>query len=309
MGDLYGCLAIADEAKQHDLETVFLVEEHREALQLLRSLGHQYQKLPRRAGTETDVVASLAIPSDVIVVNKLRSAPAYIRALRDAKRRVVTIDDDGEAAGLANLRINPLYPTGGARTSFRYLMLRSEFQKLHQISRTTPDRVSRLLVMQGGADTHGFLPKIAGALHGIKETFDTTIVVGPAFRHQAELSRAIDSGARAINVVRTPTDLPQRMLNSDLAITAAGLTMFELACVGTPSLVICAEPFEVATAQRLEKRGAVKSLGFGRDVSEAAIARAIAQLLKDKQQRTLMARAGKRAVDGRGAVRIVELIS
>src|SRR5213082_2947770 len=98
LGDLWGCLAIADKAKQHNLEVVFLIEDYSAARELLIELGYQYETLPCGVQVASDLVASLAIQSEVIVVNKLRSAPAYIRGLRSAERFVVTIDDDGEAA-------------------------------------------------------------------------------------------------------------------------------------------------------------------------------------------------------------------
>jgi UDP-2,4-diacetamido-2,4,6-trideoxy-beta-L-altropyranose hydrolase len=307
MGDLWGCLAIADQASQQNFEVVFLVEDYSDARELLVNSGYEYQTMPCGTTTAGDLEATLKIQSEVIVVNKLRSSPAYVGGLRSANRFVVTVDDDGEAASFANLRINPLYPTAAALTSFKYLMLRSEFQELHKLQRQS-NRVSQLLVMQGGADTYGFLPKIARAMHEVPGEFRTLFVLGPAFQHHTELVAAINSGDREITMVLNPLNLSQLMASSDLAITAGGLSMFELACVGTPSLVVCAERFEVPTAERLETYGAVRSLGFGNDVAEPKIAATLTELLEDGSQRATMAQKGREIVDGRGAERIVSEI-
>ena len=309
MGDLCGCLAIADQARHQDFEVVFLVEDYSDARELLDNSGYEYQTMPRGVTTAGDLEATLKIPSEVIVVNKLRSPPAYVAGLRTANRFVVTIDDDGEAASLANLRINPLYPTAAALTSFQYLMLRSEFQELHKRQRQSA-RVSQLLVMQGGADTYGFLPKLARALHQVPGEFRTLFILGPAFKHHAKLVVAVKSGDREINTISNPANLSQLMASSDLAITAGGLSMFELACAGTPSLVVCAERFEVPTAARLEACGAVRNLGFGGDLTESEVATALAELVENESLRTTMAQMGRETVDGRGAARIVsEIVS
>jgi hypothetical protein len=38
------------------------------------------------------------------------------------------------------------------------------------------------------------------------------------------------------------------------------------------------------------------------------VASALAQLLHDRQERTTLSRAGRRLIDGRGAMRVVELM-
>ena len=60
------------------------------------------------------------------------------------------------------------------------------------------------------------------------------------------------------------------MRSADLAICSAGLTLFELACLGTPVVVICAEIFEEETAQYMEKNGFGINLGFGERVPKFA---------------------------------------
>jgi spore coat polysaccharide biosynthesis predicted glycosyltransferase SpsG len=95
---------------------------------------------------------------------------------------------------------------------------------------------------------------------------------------------------------------------ADLAITAGGLTMFELACVGTPSIVVCGEPFEVEPGIRLDKAGAVVSLGFGGGVDYAKLPDLVDDLSNGVEVRRRMSARGKESVDGRGCERTVGLI-
>jgi spore coat polysaccharide biosynthesis predicted glycosyltransferase SpsG len=99
------------------------------------------------------------------------------------------------------------------------------------------------------------------------------------------------------------------MQQSDMAVTAGGNTMFELACVGVPAIVLCGEEFEVETARQMEEYGAVENLGFGGIVSPDRLYERVRLLMPDKNRRTIMSRIGQKLVDGRGAERVVKLMA
>ncbi len=84
--------------------------------------------------------------------------------------------------------------------------------------------------------------------------------------------------------------------------------MFEMACVGTPSLVVCGEPFEVETATRLEKAGAVMNLGFGGELDYAQVPVALEALAANTDKRRRMSLRGRQLIDGRGCERVVGMI-
>ena len=110
------------------------------------------------------------------------------------------------------------------------------------------------------------------------------------------------------NILHTVTNMCELMQQSDLAITGGGNTMFELACVGVPGIVLCGEEFEEETADRIEKYGIVENLGFGGRVSPERIYERVHLLMEDKSRRSEMSRRGQELIDGRGAERTVKLI-
>ena len=69
-------------------------------------------------------------------------------------------------------------------------------------------------------------------------------------------------------------------VNIDLALTAGGITLLELACVGVPCLIICGKKFEIETANLLEKNNFGINLGFGKNLSLTKIAKNIDQFQK-----------------------------
>ena len=305
MGDLMGSLALADEyAKQSD-DLLFVISGGDEAIAAIAGRGYRHQTAAT-FGDEQEVLRSFR--PDVIIVNKLNNDPAYIKSLKELAGLVVTMDDAGEGARHADLRVNPLYHVPEAVTDPQYVALRSEFQEFHKQAKAIRSEVRELLVTQGGSDTYGFAPRILRSLESMTIRPRCTVVVGPAFRHETELRQAVAASTLDLTVARNARNMAELMWNADLAITAAGLSMFELLCVGTPSLVVCAEPFEVETAARLEKTGAVVNLGFGRDVNYAQLPKAVEALVMDTERRRQLSIRGKQLVDGLGCERIVGLI-
>jgi spore coat polysaccharide biosynthesis predicted glycosyltransferase SpsG len=305
MGDVMGCVAMAEHCRESGDAVLFLISEGAEAVAEVESRGYTV----RIATTLDEQLAAIRrFDGDAVVVNMLNTPAETIRALKSATPMVVTIDDSGAGALAADLRVNVLYHVTGAVTDPGYIALRSEFQLANRTARTTKRDVAELLAMQGGADTYGFLPKIVAALALAETRPHVTVICGPAFRHERELDDAISRSPLNISVLRNCREMADVMSRADLAITAGGISMFELACVGTPAIVVCAERWEVETADRLQSFGIVRNLGFGADVAEASIADAVDDLARNFEARKTMSELGRRSVDAGGARRVIDLI-
>ena len=306
MGDLVGSEAVGRAFRSQGMEVAVLAEPDPEATAYLQKaeLAHFH------AGSiSQDCAVVQEWAPDCLVINMLRSAPEYLATLRPLVKLLVTMDDDGPAATLADLCINPLYPIPGALSSPDFIPLKSEFQELNRQSRTWRQRVQSILVTLGGADTYGFSPRVVRAISSIPAGISLKVILGPAYRHDAEMNAALeDLAGRPWVVERNVAEMGRYMAEADLAICSAGLTLFEMACAGTPVIVVCGEPFEVATASRLSALGFGVNLGFGVDCTEAAICRAVMDLISNGARRAAMGRRGRELVDGRGARRSMKAI-
>lgn len=305
MGDLWGSLALADEFARHTDEVLLVVSGGDEAVVTIRQRGYRYEVVE---SFETERAVLATFEPDVVVVNKLSNPPGYIQALRRLCGLVVTIDDAGEGAWYADLRVNVFYHTGEAVTDPAFVTLRREFRDAHSRHRRIKKEVGELLITQGGSDTYGFTSRIVGALEGMSLRPHCTVVLGPAFRHWAQLEAALATSRLRVSTATNVGDMVDRMLKADLAITAGGLTMFELACVGTPSVTVCAERFESETVARMAVAGTTINLGFGGDLDYERLAPILDDLAADVEARQRMSTLGKALIDGRGCERVASLI-
>ena len=305
LGDIWGSIALADEFTRLSDEPLFILPADEEAVTAIRERGYRLRTIDS-LGEEQDALRDFR--PDVVIVNKLDNSPEHIASLRGLTDFIVTIDDAGEGAGHADLNINVLYHLPGAISDLKYVALRNEFQKLNGRHKTVRPEVQEFLITQGGGDTGGFTPMIIQALERMACRPHFTVVIGPAFRHHAELASAVRASTLDLTLIYNARNMSELMWDADLAITAGGLTMFELACIGIPSMVICGEPLEVETAARLDKAGVVANFGFGGDVRETQLAETVDALAMNLEERRRMSVRGKELVDGRGCQRIVGLI-
>jgi RimJ/RimL family protein N-acetyltransferase len=131
------------------------------------------------------------------------------------------------------------------------------------------------------------------------------VIAGGANPHYDQLTELAESLGGRFHLVRNAADMPQRIAEADLAITAGGSTCWEMAYLGLPNVVIVLADNQRACAAGLDAQGCSVSLGWHEDCDEARIAEAFANLADDPKRRADMSRAGMELVDGEGASRTV----
>jgi UDP-2,4-diacetamido-2,4,6-trideoxy-beta-L-altropyranose hydrolase len=176
----------------------------------------------------------------------------------------------------------------------RYALLRSEFALPSK--RDVCERIENVMITLGGYD-HGTL-----ALELLRWTAaalpaaNINMIVGPFFERVNDL-RAMESSK--IRLVHNPQNMRDLMLRSDLAISAGGQTLYELAATGTPAVVVETAGNQRPNIEALARAGTIVYLA---ERTSEALADAIARV-SPPEVREEMGVRGKALVDGRGAER------
>jgi spore coat polysaccharide biosynthesis predicted glycosyltransferase SpsG len=102
--------------------------------------------------------------------------------------------------------------------------------------------------------------------------------------------------------------MAQLIAEADLVLCSGGMTVYELAALGTPGIV-CAQNLREATRmQAFARHGTVVYLGLGSEVSPSQLGETVCALLADSDRRRVMSQRGKTLVDGYGAERVADVI-
>ena len=291
VGHAMRCLAIAEAWRELGGEVVFA----------MREVAPAVRARIERAGCRIEWPAPAA---GHVVVDGYHIDAAEQAAFAATGARVLVIDDRGESAtDAASIVVNPnpyaspaLYAALGTTTLLLgapYALLRREFRA----GAPVPVR-QRILVSFGGADVANLTPRAIEALAPL--AVEVLVIAGPANPRAAELV----APRATLRIVPHVDDIASEMRASSLAIVAAGGTCWELAACGVPMIAVA-----VADNQRDVVR-ALEALGLGialRDDPSAADFRAALDRM-DEPTRTAMARRGPQIVDGRGALRVCEVL-
>lgn len=236
-------------------------------------------------------------------------------SLKQAGGRVMAIDDyprlpyyDAEILLDQNFEgENHQYPVApGCRTllGVRYALLRPEFVAVRQEGRDHPSQAHRILVTMGAADPQNLTSVVVEALAG-SDFFDldVTVVIGSANLHAASVAAAAEKAG--FRVERDVGVMAGLMAEADIAISSAGTTLWELCCVGLPTVTLEIADNQRHSAEALAQAGVTVNLGWYESVTPELVRETVGPLISDRSARETMSRAGQELVDGTGVERVV----
>jgi spore coat polysaccharide biosynthesis predicted glycosyltransferase SpsG len=241
----------------------------------------------------------------------------YQAAISRSGWKLLAIDDFGALENYtADIIVNQdtfaderLYAHRAAHTRLLlgtdYTFLRREFRRQPRPERKATAVARRLLLTFGGSDPGRLTEMALVALECVTiDGLEAVILVGPSNPRWEQLQAATASRSN-IRLLRNPPDIPQWMAWCDMAVTAAGGTLWELAYCRVPSIVVLTSEEQAPATDILQRRETCQSLGLGNRLSPGQLAAAIASLCGDPQRRSALAANLGAMVDGQGADRVL----
>lgn len=194
-------------------------------------------------------------------------------------------------------------------TGPHYALLLPEFAALRPYSlqrRQAHPALRQLLITMGGVDQPNATGQVLQALKTCALPADCriTVVMGltaPWLQNVQELAVQMPWPT---DVVVNVNDMAQRMVDSDLAIGAAGSTSWERCCLGLPTLMVVLADNQKEAAAHLEHAGAAHCLSLNDQLQQQIQARLIL-LLSQREQLSQMFICSSEITDGKGVERIV----
>lgn len=258
-----------------------------------------------------------------LVLDGYHFDPAYQKASRDAGFKVLVIDDYNHQTHYhadillnQNIKAESLEYICDQDTVFllgtKYALIRNEFLRREKKIQEFPMVASKVLVTLGGADPDNLMLKVLQALKLLDiRGLEVKIVVGPANRHLEQIEKEIQ-GVRSLSqgfqIVQNG-DMPSLIAWADMAVSAGGITCWELAFMGVPFLVLVMAENQRDIAQRLEDAGAAIDIGWANQRNISEISKSLESLLYNADQRRKMSSRANKLVDGRGTSRVFSLMA
>lgn len=191
-----------------------------------------------------------------------------------------------------------------------YMPLRKAFQEPSAYK--VRDQAASVTITTGGSDPYFATASLADALINdefiAKQGISLHLVSGPFNRFADELKRRYRTYEN-ITVHENVKDMRSLLLDSDVVISAAGSTIYEVSALGIPMIVFY---FAENQRQGAEALGALTDIvnagcfaDSGKSVADKA-ARALKKCICDKSYRIRLNQQEKGLIDGKGASRIMQ---
>lgn len=277
-GHIYRALLLANNITNHNI--VFLVtKDSEEGFNKLQQF--KYKSYLQKYENIVDDIKELK--ADVVINDILNTDTKYISELKSNNLKVINFEDLGDGAEKADLVINALYSKSNSNRNtlwgYEYFCARDEFilSKTKDIS----NNVKNVLITFGGTDPNNLTLKVLTSIYPycLENNINIDVVLGLGYEKKSSLEKFSN-----INVYQDIKNMADYMQKADIIFTACGRTVYEVACISTPCVVLAQNERELTHDFAKEKNGFI-NLGLGKNVSNRKLQAVFFKLVKNQSLR------------------------
>ncbi len=324
LGNIYRSLSLVNEFEETGLVKkngiIFLTGHDDLAAQIVDNLGYQVEHIGRgsleQEVTLQNKIANYWRPNCVLV--DVPEVPDRAGDFYDAFRwsnnvLLVNLSDQNTGRVRADLIIEgdifyknqdsptrptekPIYLRGP-----KYWIVHKEFASIRA---SNIFKREGILICFGGADPAHLTDNIGVMEKYLHNEVSVTLVVGKGINEKGNFPAKW-------NVLHnvSPGEMAKTMAGKQIGVISGGLTMYEAACVGLPSIIIAQNEKQIMGAETFSKLGVHCYLGKACNTDNLDIADACNNLLQSQKLHEKMSKLGMLLVDGFATRRIVKITS
>ncbi len=325
MGHIMRSMTIASSFRKHGYRCVFLSSApiaqetyDRYGYEVIELKYPYNQKSLEEALEIVDILKQNDV--DYLLVDSYFIGNEYLSIIRDnitlicisSIRKKFSVDYlINENIACDRVYINELY--AGSETKLllgaRYSPIREEFISRQFVIRKT---VKSVLISTGGGDQYNFMTLFLRKI--VKERLEYcfinfVFISGEFNSHHAELMDEA-SGVKNVRIVRNAGNMSELMLDSDIAISAGGMTILELSVMGVPSIGIAVSEDQIAGLTFMGNNDMIEYVGHISEMSFwDSLSLRLDELIRNYDKRVNLSNIASQHIDGNGAQRIFEEIT
>lgn len=301
MGHVLRCLTLADELQRREITFCFTTEYGTAGAARLKRSGWLVSEYGK--GDLSWATVFIRRSCDMLIID-VENGPdvGMLRHVARFFRAIVVIGGSGQSLydpeavrRYAHLWIiQSVKPVEGAHLSgVEYLMIDPLYAAIEGC------RNGPIVVSLGGSDPHHLTAMVVNGLQGLGRQI--IAINGPA----AEMIEVVSENCQ---IIHEPPSLLPYLDGASLLVGALGMTAYEAAAAGVPSLLTNWTTDHELTALELERRNVCINLGRWDRFDEGLLRELAEQVIEDEARWTLMHAEGKTLVDGGGVGRVVDEI-
>lgn len=320
MGHLMRCIALAEEFILRGTSVAFVadVDSNPWAADQLRRRRIPFVEPPTGA---VDGWAEMVhrFQADIVVIDSYSLDNDLYKSIRGTGVVVVAIVDGDLRDRVADLYVDPnfgadlqnppLPPSTLRLAGTQYVLIRDDILNARPAS---PDQGRRsgdpkVFAFFGGTDPNDAASFVAQVLVNTGRRFTATLVAATP-EIAANIRSIQPMHGQALKTISPTSALAEHVMASDVVISAAGTSTWELMCLGAASGLLCVAENQRPAYERLVASELVVGLGILADLRGdiGAANEPVSRLLENRQLQSRLRVNAWSTVDGRGRARLVE---
>ncbi len=286
MGHIYHSLALAHEITDHEI--IFVCDKQYEiAVDKIAAMDY---KVIATNDVQKEIIS---LKPDLLINDILNTEVEFIKKIKQKGIRVVNFEDLGEGSKYTDLTINELYDIPQLEGNnnlwgYKYLFLRDEFNesKPHGFI----DKVNGVLITFGGTDQNNLTLITLKNILRTCQKFDIKIYLlcGGGYRYKSDLEKFVSKYNNVdIEIFYTTNTVTKIMEKTQIAISSNGRTIYELADMNIPSIIISHHKREATHTFATLEHGFI-NLGVFCESTEQLIKKNFEKIVTDENYRKLL---------------------
>ncbi|MFC1568334.1 PseG/SpsG family protein [Candidatus Margulisiibacteriota bacterium] len=189
-----------------------------------------------------------------------------------------------------------------------YIPLRQDFWQANPKEQS--EKLSSVMITFGGDDLRGLTGQVLEQLAKNYPELTKNIVIGQAFsKDNIAKIKAVADEKTELSFAPGAAEIKDIMCQSDIAVSASGQTLYELARIGVPTIAIGVVDNQLTNISGWRSAGFIEYAGWWSDQRLIDSVLVKVKLLQDQAKRVARAEIGRSMVDGQGALRVVEKLN
>ncbi|MYL47138.1 UDP-2,4-diacetamido-2,4,6-trideoxy-beta-L-altropyranose hydrolase [Virgibacillus halodenitrificans] len=307
LGHISRCGALYDELILRGCEVKFIIYSELENFELLEGKSYQIDNW-----LTEEFISSHVTSNDVCIIDSYLANQTLLEYISNKTKLCLFIDDAGRLEYPRGIVVNPslytkdIYYREKEEITYLlgkdYVILRQQFVegKRENINK----HVKNVLITMGGTDNHQLTSLLLTELVTDEKEIQFHIVLGNGFVGKERI-KSIDLPNVKFHQNLQANEMKTLMMNCDLALTAAGQTIYELMATQTPFIPIQTADNQENNIKGLLKNKLITKTIYFKDLSLISDLKSMYFHYKDFSVRKNLVDKYARYVDGKGSKRII----
>lgn len=253
--------------------------------------------------------------SEIVVIDSYLADLIFYNEISKNSSLSVYVDDNNRLNYPNGIVVNGTLDTSDMgyleRDDITYLVgnefipLRKDFWNIQKLK--INDSIENILITMGGNDLRNLTPKILELLNDNFHNVNKKVIIADSFKNTREIELLKNDN---VELIYSPNsdEIISAMGSVDLAISASGQTLYELACIGVPTVAIGIIDNQKNNIKNWIKQGFIEYAGCWNDDDLLNNILDRINYLQDKKIRMDKKLLGIQAVNGKGSLNIVKNI-